>query len=102
MNPEEKQQFDNLKKRVDDLEMAHGVDFIENIKERIIELFPVGEGEFSTTGISGSENGSNSLLRDIDINFPGGGSQTITVLDAPISVFEIKYRGNNYKLGVWE
>ena len=109
MTPEEKKQFEDLKEKVRNLELVLGVDFIENLRERIVADAVVSSGSFDTTGISGSENGSNVNLRDIVITFPSVGgtppdtaTQTITVVDAPDSTVDVLLGTTTYKLGVWE
>lgn len=113
MTPEEKRQFEELQKKVRDLELVLGVDFIENLRERIKEELDEmvfnGISAFNSTGISGTENGSNVRLRDVVITFPSVGgvppdtaSQTITVLDVPSNVITTDYKGTEYNIGLWE
>jgi len=113
MTPEEREQFEELKKKVRDLELVLGIDFIENLRERIEERIDEmvfgGLGTVDTTGISGTENGSNAILRDVVITFPSVGgtppdtaSQTITVLDAPSTFLTTDYKGTTYNIGIWE
>ena len=91
MSPEEKKEFEDLKRRVQTLEEVTGFDFVSRLEERQI----VKRSDFDSTGITGSENSGNSLLRDTTV---GGGGGTVTHLNAPENMIEYRYKNKVYFL----
>lgn len=88
MTPEEKQQFEDMQRRLENLERVENVDFVGNLEDRQILNVP----EFGATISSGTSNG---LLRNVSIG-DGGGS--FSMLEVPDRFLLHEYKGRVYKL----
>jgi len=85
MNPQEKAQFEELKRKVEMLERKPTLDLTQNIKERLYKdsnLFP------NSSLYSGSQNATEAKLQDITV-----GMSSITVLGAPDRFLLVDYNG---------
>lgn len=99
MTPQERLQFEDLKRRVRELEEVRNLNAYKTFVDRLIKK----RGTVDTTNQTGTENSTNKIMLDNTITIAaGGGSQTITTLDAPDHFIELDYNGKIYHLGAWE
>lgn len=102
MSPEEKQQFEDLQKRVIELENVQGIDFIGNLKRRLIVSQLTEPEIFDDTGITGIlDTNENLRTTTVTITIPSGGgtgTSDITHLDAPDNFLTYKYNDETYKI----
>ncbi len=101
MTPEEKLQFDELKrlveglsKNVQDVIGGLGLDFIDNINDRQIKKIE----SVTTTGITGTEVSSNKALRTQIVN----DGNTVTFPDLPDKWLVRRHKGKDYRIGAYE
>jgi len=92
MSPEEKQQFEELQKRVEELEGLRDHNFIARLEDRVVfQKSPFTDDNPGTTGVVDT----NTFLKTTTI---GGGGGSITTLNVPENIIEYRYKGKKYFL----
>lgn len=92
MSPEEKQQFEDLKQKVEQLERLSDDNWLARLEERVI----IKNSPFSDTspGSTGSV-ATNTLLKTTTV---GAGGGSVTTLNVPENLIEYRYKGKKYLL----
>lgn len=92
MSPEEKRQFEDMQRRLNELEKAQNENAIANFQDKIIvkrALFD--DTNPGTTGVVDT----NTYLKTTTIGVGGG---TVTTLNAPENLIEYVYKGKKYNI----
>ena len=90
MTPEEQAQFNDMKERLRNIELAQNPDFVGSLEDVQIVKTEI----FDETGLTGSI-GSNENTRTTTIGEDGG---TVTHLAAPDNFLFYRFKGKTYRL----